>query len=440
MKNTNTMAKLFSVVILCCLALFVASCGPEAEGTKPVELAPTTVNWVTWDSSSEAEQFLVRKFRESYPQIEFKRTAMNNGIDYYLEQTPRPDLINLDAGYDLQRMIRSGAAADLTELWDQAGLFEAVPTSLQSLGDQDGKQFYVPVAVGWYAIYYNQAIFDQYGLEPPQTWDDFLNICETLLANGEIPLAMSSSDPYLAFPWFEYLDLRLNGATFHAELLAGKERFDDPRVRRVLETWRSLFDNGYVVENPQTLSGMTVATALVRDEKGMLRGEKAIMALLDTYNIGGLPAPFLSQLGFFRFPVIDSAVPVAEAFSPFGYAAPLGADHLPATMAFLTYLSSAEAQTAVAQYNMFQGTKYAPVRKDVATDQLSADQRQGIELVQNTEEAILPFWASMPRQMFGTVEYELRRFVEKGDIDKMILKFEEARQSMIDQGLLTPNE
>lgn len=51
---------------------------------------------------------------------------------------------------------------------------------LQALSLHDGKQYYVPLAYGWAAIYYNKAIFAQYNLTPPQTWDEF-----TLLASAE---------------------------------------------------------------------------------------------------------------------------------------------------------------------------------------------------------------------------------------------------------------
>lgn len=422
------------VTMMICL---LAGCGPAEEAARPVELAPVTLRWVTWEPSSQAEQMVIKQFQESHPQVEFQREAGNASPSVYLAQTPPPDLLNMDVGYMLADAVRAGMVADLTELWAQNSLLEAVPASVQKLSAIDGKQYYLPVAIGWEAIYYNKQVFAQYGLEPPQTWAEFLVICDTLMANGETPLAISGNEPWNIYLWFEYLNLRINGAAFHRDLLAGRERYDDPRVRNVLETWRSLFVNGYFIEDRRTVGGLAVATALVREDKGMLRGPKAAMALLDTYTVGSLPAPFQAELDFFRFPIMDPSIPVANILVPFGYVVPVGAEHLPATMAFLSHVSSPAAQAAVAQQSMFQTIVYAPARTDVELERLSDAQRRVLQMIQEGDEAVLPLWFAVPRQMFGLVRYEISQFVtEPYDVDRFIQKFEEARQKMVSQGLL----
>lgn len=52
-------------------------------------------------------------------------------------------------------------------------------------------------------------------------------ICDTLLANGEIPLALAGQDTWLTLLWFDYLDLRLNGAAFHRASLQGQLPYND---------------------------------------------------------------------------------------------------------------------------------------------------------------------------------------------------------------------
>jgi hypothetical protein len=115
----------------------------------------------------------------------------------------------------------------------------------------------------------------------------------------------------------------------------------------------------------------------------------------------------------------------------------MGAEHLPATMAFLTHVSSPEAQGAVAQHSMFEMIVYAPARADVAAERMTAKQSKVSEMLQNSAEAVLPLWAAIPRQMFGLVSYDLTRFAaEPHDIDRFIQKFEEARQKMVEEGVL----
>jgi ABC-type glycerol-3-phosphate transport system substrate-binding protein len=425
------------VGLLITLCLLTVACGPEAEAEPEPALAPATIHWQTWDISSQAEELLVRQFQESHPQIQFERGSQNGSVELALNETPPPDLLNMDAGRSLTELARSGLVADLTELWLESGLTEAVSPQLQALTAYQDRQYYVPVGFGWKAIYYNKAIFDQYGLTPPQTWEEFLAICETLLANGEIPLSISGSEAWAIFGWFEYLNLRINGPEFHRNLLAGEERYDDPRVRRVMEMWQSLFTNGYFIAQPNTVGALTSVTAIIRGDKGMLGNQRAVMVLADTYTYGELPAPFQAEVDFFRFPVIDPSVPVAEVVDLFGYIVPMGAEQLPATLSFLDYVGSAEAQGVMSQAAMFQSAQYAPARMDVAEERLSTTQRKALALVNEADETVLSFFYATPREMFGQVYYRFISFVnEPTEIDEFMLKFEEVRQSMVDQGKL----
>ena len=141
--------------------------------------------------------------------------------------------------------MRSEQLADLSELWEEAELTDKVPQNVRSLIELDGKPFMTPLAVNWSAIYYNKAVFAQAGLQPPTTWDEFVEVCEQLILNGEIPLVITGTRSYSFMLWFDMLNLRINGAQFHRDLLDGKERFDDPRVRPVLEHWKLLFERNY---------------------------------------------------------------------------------------------------------------------------------------------------------------------------------------------------
>jgi ABC-type glycerol-3-phosphate transport system substrate-binding protein len=434
MNSRQDNIPLVSIVIALCFVL--VGCGPEDEPAR-VELPPATIRWITWDTNSQAEKLLIQQFQEQYPQQDFERTSQNMGITQYLDDTPPPDLVNVDAGTALAELASAAQIADLTELWMESGLLDHVPASVQQLSTYQDRQFYVPVAVGWKAIYYNKQIFADYDLTPPETWDDFLAICETLLANGETPLAISGNDAWPIQGWFEYLNLRINGPQFYRDLMAGKERFDDPRVLRVMETWQNLFINGYFVERPSSLGDLASMTALIRGDNGMLGGQKAVMVLGTTYLYGSLPTPFQAELDFFRFPVMDPSLPLAEVVEPFGYAVPVGADHLPSTMAFLKFVSSREGQLLASQAPIYQTIHYAPARSDVEVEQLSDGVRKGLSLINSADETAPAYFYAVPRQMFGLTYNRFISFVNKPeDIETFITKFEETRQQMVDKGLL----
>lgn len=433
MKHRDRHFMLAATVMAICL-LFTG-CGPEDEPER-AELAPATLQWVTWEMGSEAETQLVRQFQEEYPQIDFERLSQNASTESYVSDEVPPDLLNADAGWGLAQLAEKGELADLTDLWVESGLTENIPAPLQQVSAFQERQFYIPVSVGWKAIYYNKQIFADYNLSPPETWDEFLAICDTLLANGEIPLSIGASDAWSVHGWFEYLNLRMNGAQFYRDLLAGKERYDDPRVRRVMETWQNLFANGYFIDE-RAVSDLGVMTAIIRGDNGKLDGQRAVMALASTYSYGNLPVPFQAEVDFFRFPIMDSSIPVAEVVEPFGYVMPVGAEHVPSALAFLEFVGSPRAQLLAAQAPMFSTVHYVPARSDIESEPLSAVQRRALTLIGEADEAVLSFWYSVPRQLGGAVDYLFTSFVRKPeDIDTFIFKFEEIRQKLVDQGVL----
>ncbi len=427
------------LLLLVSSLLLIAQCSSRSGEPKPADIPAGTIHWQTWEMSSQAEATLIEQFHERYPQVAFDRKMMVGTVADALDETPLPDLFNTDAGEDLDQLIRQNLVVDVTELWSQSGLHEQVPMSLQQLTARDGKQFYVPFGFGWVGIYYNKEIFADLGLTPPTTWDEFLAICDALRAAGETPLAISGSEPWVTYLWFEYLNLRMNGPEFHRGLLTGRERFDDPRIRAVLETWQSLLLNGYFVENPQYLSGTESVSALVRNERARdLTREKAVMALNEAYSSSQLPQLFLEELGFFRFPIVDPEIPTVEVIYTFGYGVPLGADQIPQAMAFLSHLSTPAAQAIIAQESIFSGVTYAPVRRDVDHALLRADQQQAMAMIDETAETVPHMWLALPGTVWGSMEYEFTRFVRAPhDIDLFMQQAEKARQQGVANGQLT---
>lgn len=56
----------------------------------------------------------------------------------------------------------------------------------------DGKVYGVPEVMHSDGLLYNKRMFRELGLEVPQTWDEFIEVCESLKEEGIIPIAMDS--------------------------------------------------------------------------------------------------------------------------------------------------------------------------------------------------------------------------------------------------------
>lgn len=428
--------KLPYVFIVLLLPLLLVQCSLQQETAAPPTPAPVTLRWVTCEITAQYLDVVADRFDAAYPHIDLKREACNNYAYTYLASTPLPDVVELGANYQLAAAIRKNQVTDLTEMWLQAGLPEALPPSLAKLSGQDGKQYYVPVAYDWEAIYYNKALFAQYQLEPPQSWDEFLQVCDTLLANGVTPLAIAGGGAHTGLLWFDYLTLRLYGADFRHDLVTGKVPYDDDRVKTVMETWRSLFKKGYFVENTSGLNDGSVLNLLIQGDKGMLSQQKAAMALTESYFVRALPAPFQAELDFFRFPSLDLSMPVVDIVSVYGYVVPADAAHIPEAITLLAFMSSAETQTLIAQAGSTGAKTFVPVRNDITPDLLTPELRQALALVQEADTVVPPFLFSLPPELWGKIGFAYGDFVKKSqDSEHFLQKMEEMRQEAIAKGL-----
>jgi raffinose/stachyose/melibiose transport system substrate-binding protein len=72
------------------------------------------------------------------------------------------------------------------------------------------------------AVLYNRDIFEQHGLEPPTTWSEFVQVCDTLTAAGVTPIYSTFRDPWtIAQGHFDYsVGGMLDTTEFFTELKA----------------------------------------------------------------------------------------------------------------------------------------------------------------------------------------------------------------------------
>ncbi len=434
MPSLPIIRKFSASALLLLFTLLVTHCGGDA----PLEEAaqPAELHWVSLDVNSQVEKTLATSYQEEHPQISFDRQPFNFNQDY-LTTTPAPDLVMSFANRAYFQAASANQLADLSEVWADAALDEKLLPNVQELvkNRESGKPHMLPVAFSWAGIYYNKAIFTQYNLQTPQTWDEFMQICAILQANGETPLAMAGSESYAYTLWFDYLNLRLNGADYYRALLAGEEPFDDSRVSAVLEIWRSLFQQGFVVAHPEYMDASAAINALIRGDDGLLGGEEAAMVLMDTFTINAAPPEFREEFDFFRFPIIDPVVEVAESIDVIGYVVPANASHGAQAQQFLTYLGSPAAHELIAREAAVINAVYAPVRADLDPTAISDEMGKAVSMLQETTEVVPFSYQSMPGALWTEFHRAYRQLLSnKQDIQSFMDSLEAARQSAIEQG------
>lgn len=434
---TNRYSVLWTLLSLILILLAAAACGRDEEEI-PVNLTPVAITYITFNQATEAqtEELVIQRFQEKYPSIQVTRTPYNQQPQNYLMgNATTPDVMFLWTGYLLTSAMQQNLLGNLTDVWQENGFDDAISAPIQAMSRYQGAPYFVPGGHGWTAIYYNRAIFQRYGLTPPTTWQEFIAICDTLLANGETPLSLAGNNAFVGTLWFDYLDMRLNGPDFHRRLLDGAEAYTGPEVAAVFETMRELLARGYFVETPATMGDLDSMLALIRaDAADPVVRRKAVMALGSNFAVSDLPGTLLDELDFFPFPVMDAELPVGEVGITFGFVVPASAPSPAQANAFAAFMGSPESAQVLTQQTSSQLT-WVPVHRDFDRSLYTDRIRQAEELVKRADAFGPPMVLSLPSSMGNALNQVLNRLLsERGEPADWQLLLEDARQQAIQNG------
>ncbi|MFF3985701.1 ABC transporter substrate-binding protein [Streptomyces sp. NPDC001797] len=255
----------------------------------------------------------------------------------YLTSANPPDVYTWYPGSVADAYAKKNLLLDLDEVWSSSPDLKRYTKALNSLCTaSSGKKVFVPNTYYWWGMFYRKSNFAKWGVSEPKSWDEFLSLCDKLKSKGVAPIGLGAggNTPWVASAWFDYLDIRINGAQYHRELLAGKHRFDDPEVRKVFDRWQEVLP--YFDPNGTALAFQDATTALLGGKTGMM--------LIGTFFADSAPKSALDDIDFFRFPVIDAKIPLAEEAPVDGYFASARTGRRDQVFDLLKYLSTAEAQ------------------------------------------------------------------------------------------------
>ena len=310
-----------------------------------VSAGTLVINSNTSDPAPKAAfEKLIEKFQAENADIEvkfnvFDHEGFKTSIRNFLTSSA-PDIVTWFAGERMKAFVDRDLLEDVSDVWDEHGLKDAMASSLSSM-TIDGKQYGVPYTYYQWGVYYRKDIFEQHGIEVPKTWDEFLAIGKTLNDNGVTPVAIGTKFLWTAGGWFDYLNLRINGYDFHMELMAGKVAWTDDRVRKVFDHWKQLLDNNFFIENHASYSWQEAQPFLFQG--------KAAMYLIGNFFVPFFPQDIAPKMGYFQFPIIDPAVAVAEDAPTDTLHIPSKAENKADARKFLAFMARPENQTELNQ-------------------------------------------------------------------------------------------
>jgi multiple sugar transport system substrate-binding protein len=227
------------------LVLAGCSAGGTANTDEALEEGGTITVWA-WEPTLDQ---VVEDFEAENPGVTVELVNVGTGIDSYTALsnaitagTGLPDVAQVEY-YALPQYALQDALQDLTEYGadEYEGTYAPGPWSSVQSGDQI---IGLPMDSGPMALFYNKDIFDEYGIEVPTTWDEYLQAARDLhAANPDVYITNDSGDAGLAAsimwqaggkPW----TVEDTTVSFNLE--------GDEGAQRYAEIWQTMLDEDLV--------------------------------------------------------------------------------------------------------------------------------------------------------------------------------------------------
>ena len=352
------------LLLVLTLSLLLSACAKPTAAPQETEEAPPTENkleifsWWTAGGEADGLNALFELYKEQHPDVEIINATVAGGagsnakavLATRMQSGDPPDSFQVHAGHELiDSWVRAGKMEPVTFIFEENGWLDKYPPGVIDILSYDGEIWSVPVNIHRSnVLWYNKAIFEENGLEPPKTFDEFFAVADALKAKGITPLALGDNGIWAATHLFESVLLGTMGPEKYRGLWDGSTDWNGPEVKQALETFAKMME--YVNEDHAALSWDQAAQLVADGDAAMTimgdwtEGYFTSIGLTPNKEFGWVPSP--NTEGTF--------IMLSDSFG-----LPKGAPHRENAIAWLQLCGSREGQDA---FNPLKGS--IPARTD----------------------------------------------------------------------------
>jgi len=321
-KTTKTTAR--TAAILLGLALAASACGGGGDGggdtgtggapttgTDGTDLSGQTVEVAAVWTGTEQENFqtvLDAFAEETGAKVTYTSTGddiatvlgtrIQGGDPPDVAMLPQPGLLNSFAADGALQPVSDEVAAAVDENYAPVW---------KELGTVDGELYGVWFkAANKSTVWYRTDAFEQAGVAPPATWDEFLQAARTISDSGVTPVSIAGGDGWTLTDWFENVYLRVAGPEKYDQLANHEIPWTDESVTETLTTLAELWGNENLVVGGalQTDFPTSVTQVFSDDPKGAIVYEGDFVAGVIS---GETSATVGETAQFFDFPSVNDS-------------------------------------------------------------------------------------------------------------------------------------
>lgn len=328
MKRFTSLA-LAMLIVMCLLA----GCGGSASSTsQPADAsasvpAPTgggTYRVLSGYNDSEAAMqifnSIVKKYQDEVNpdfEIELEIIPSTNElwekIRLYLQADNLPDIFSLSNGPIAEEMIGRDLLLNMGDVLKETGHYDEMSKALIDIfTSKDGNLYMIPSSRAGEFFVYRKSVFEQYNLKVPTTWEDFLNVCQTLKDNGEIVYLMRGNDAVMYIRFLSFPTWTNSGGEFITSLINQDIQYqDNDAAMYAANLLQTLGTSDYFIPGYESLTmGDCIDTFL---------GGTGAMTYANTGFIHLMKDQYADdEIGYFGVPVVEGLETTGSIFPQHG--------------------------------------------------------------------------------------------------------------------------
>ena len=270
-------------------------CGEEASSDR------AEVEMVCYKPEAvKAFEKIEARFNETHEDIHLTISSQNEAMTILKTRFIRedyPDIIGIGGDSNYSNFLDADLFLDISELEE----LEQVKKSYLQMDKelefvpQEGA-YALPYAANAAGVLYNKEMFQKYGWEIPETWEEFMTLCNEIQSCGIQPLYFGFKDTWTCLAPWNALAVGLADSDICSQVNREETTFKEA-YRETAEKIKALLP--YAEENPYAYSYNDACTAFARGESAM-------------YPIGSYAIPQIKsvnpdmKIDSFVFPANDS--------------------------------------------------------------------------------------------------------------------------------------
>ena len=220
----------------------------------------------------------------------------------------------------------------------------------------DGEVYAIPTQQSTAIMYYNKAIFDKYGLEVPTTYDEYVQVCDTLKENGVTPVALASTadDAWLVSQYIQQLSDGIKGEDLFNSIKDGTGKWNDEGMVEAGKLFQEEVNKGYFEDG---FTGVSREEAQLQFANG-----QTAMYFNGCWEISNLDkkenAAEAENISCFLMPAVNEEYAGVEVGSvDTSYAITKNCKNVDAAVALLKYMTNEESTSSLLyDYGRFPST------------------------------------------------------------------------------------